>query len=456
MSRRRSKQSNRGCCSLFLWLFIISIAVSFFAPSSKKDKKTEPSTHSTAVTWPIKETKKQSETPSKSETQKQTEKQAETRHITIKVEEASAFDLGSVPDYSGSPTTPINDNVPYFTSSDMTVQSFAHYGDLDSLGRCTAAIACIGTDIMPTASRGEVGSIKPTAWHLVKYDGIDGNYLYNRCHLIAYELAGENANEKNLITGTRYLNTEGMLPYENKVANYVQSTGNHVMYRVSPIFDGDNLLADGVLMEGKSVEDSGAGIQFCVFAYNLQPGITIDHANGDSIGKEYIGSDTAKYDGVDFSSPEVVKAVQTALNNAGYDCGKADGIAGNNTLAAVERYRLERGTSGSGIDAYLAIALGLRAYDLLKSQNQPVQKQQPQTIKETSTPQTSAPETSAPETSGPASSGTTYVVNTNTGKFHYPSCSSVSQMANHNRWDYTGSRDELIARGFEPCQRCNP
>lgn len=188
---------------------------------------------------------------------------------------------GKIPAYSGSPYTVVNNNVPSFTN--LTTTSFESYGDLDSLGRCTAAYACIGRDLMPTEERGSIGMIKPTGWHTVRYDGIvDGNYLYNRCHLVGYQLTGENENEKNLITGTRYLNVEGMLPFENMVADYIKETGNHVMYRVTPEFEGNNLLASGVLMEAKSVEDNGAGIQFCVYCYNVQPGITINYATGDS------------------------------------------------------------------------------------------------------------------------------------------------------------------------------
>lgn len=190
----------------------------------------------------------------------------------------------NVPAYNGSPYVVVNNNVPFFTASDdNTTSSFETYGDLDSLGRCTTAYACIGQDLMPTEPRGDIGSVKPTGWHTVKYPGIvDGNYLYNRCHLIGYQLTAENANEKNLITGTRYMNTEGMEPFENLVADYIKETGNHVLYRVTPMFEGSNLVASGVLMEAKSVEDQGAGVEFCVYCYNVQPGITINYATGDS------------------------------------------------------------------------------------------------------------------------------------------------------------------------------
>ena len=185
--------------------------------------------------------------------------------------------------YSGSPYEVVHDNVPFFTEEEKIVDGFEEYSALDRLGRCGVAYANICIDVMPVESRGSIGNIRPSGWHTVKYnDLIDGNYLYNRCHLIAFELAGENANEKNLITGTRYMNVVGMLPFENKVADYVKTTQHHVLYRVTPVFTDDNLVADGVLMEAYSVEDKGEGIQFCVYAFNVQPGIEIDYATGES------------------------------------------------------------------------------------------------------------------------------------------------------------------------------
>lgn len=203
-------------------------------------------------------------------------------NITSSTTTEQTFDISSIPEYNGSPYVEINDNVPQFTKSEITTSSFEIYGGLDGLGRCTTAFSCIGKDLMPTEKRGEIGSVKPTGWHLAKYDFIDGKYLYNRCHLIGYQLTGENANEKNLITGTRYLNIQGMLPFENEVAEYIKNTNNHVMYRVTPIFEEDNLLADGVQMEGYSVEDKGRSISFNVFCYNVQPGVNIDYATGDN------------------------------------------------------------------------------------------------------------------------------------------------------------------------------
>ena len=273
--------------------------------------------------------------------------------------------MSDVPAYSGAAYAAVNNNVPYFTSSDLTTSSFESYGSLDHLGRCSVAYACVGQDIMPTEERGSIGQVKPTGWHTIKYDCVDGKYLYNRCHLIGYQLSGENANEENLITGTRYLNIEGMLPFENMVADYVQETNNHVLYRVTPIFEGDNLLADGVLMEGYSVEDEGDDICFCVFAYNVQPGVTINYATGDSA---LDGSTSAS----EPSAPPVVQKPSSDTQN---------------------------GASTSEAD---------------------------------------------------------YVLNKNTKKFHLPSCSSADDIKDSNREDYHGTREDLIARGYDPCKRCNP
>lgn len=292
-------------------------------------------------------------------------------------EGTSAFSLREIPAYSGTPYTEVNGNQPYFTEEELTTQSFETYSELDSLGRCGMAYANVGQDLMPTEPRGEIGAVKPSGWHLVKYDNVDGKYLYNRCHLIAYMLAAENANPQNLITGTRYLNVQGMLPFETKVCDYVKNTGNHVLYRVTPIFDGDNLLADGVLMEAYSVEDAGEGICFCVFAYNVQPGIGIDYATGDNWAE---GSGTYQ-----------------------------------STVASV-------------------------------AEETPV----PQP--ETDTAVQITPESSVSQ----ESRETTYVLNTNTKKFHYPTCSSVDDMKEKNKQIYTGSRDEVINMGYVPCKRCNP
>ncbi len=277
----------------------------------------------------------------------------------------TVFALSEVAAYNGEPYVAINGNTPYFTDDDLTTTSFETYSPLDDLGRCGVTYACVGQDIMPTEERGSIGQVKPTGWHTVKYDCVDGKYLYNRCHLIGFQLTGENANEENLITGTRYLNIEGMLPFENMVADYVQETNNHVLYRVTPIFEGENLLASGVLMEGYSVEDEGAEICFCVYAYNVQPGVTINYATGDS------------------------------------------------------------------------------ALDADSSTSEPMA---PPVVQEP-TPDTQT---------GTLTAEADYVLNNNTKKFHLPSCSSADDIKASNREDYYGSREDLIARGYDPCKRCNP
>ena len=288
--------------------------------------------------------------------------------------EAPAFSLSSIVEYTDKPYVAVNGNVPYFTEGELTDQSYEYYSDLDALGRCGTACASIGQDLMPTEPRGSIGMVKPTGWHTVRYDDlVDGKYLYNRCHLIGYQLTGENANTKNLITGTRYLNIDGMLPFENMVADYVKETGNHVMYRVTPIFEGDNLLANGALMEGYSVEDNGAGICYCIYAYNVQPGVEIDYATGDS--KRMDSSNTAQ-------SPSTVAPVPAQEPD---DSASSDNTSTGNDTAQAD-----------------------------------------------------------------------YILNTNTKKFHYPTCSSVKDMKDKNKQEYHGTRGEVIAKGYSPCGRCKP
>lgn len=197
--------------------------------------------------------------------------------------DASPVDISGMPEYSGKPAVEINGNQPMFSSRELAASyGTENYGKLDSLGRCTTAFAMVGEETMPTAKRGDISSIKPTGWRQAFYDCVDNDALYNRCHLVGYQLTAENANEKNLITGTRYMNVDGMEPFESEVADYVKETGNHVAYRITPLFDGDNLVASGVQMEALSVEDNGAGICFNVYCYNVQPGVKIDYATGES------------------------------------------------------------------------------------------------------------------------------------------------------------------------------
>lgn len=188
--------------------------------------------------------------------------------------------LDNIPAYSGKVYVEINGNIPFFEESDYTTDSYEKYSPLDSLGRCGAAMACIGLDIMPTDDReSSLASVTPSGWNQINYDG---TFLYHRCHLIGFQLTGENANERNLITGTGYMNVKGMLPFENLVDDYIEDTENHVLYRVTPIFEGNNLVANGVLMEAYSIEDAGEGVTFCVYVYNVQPGVKIDYRTGKS------------------------------------------------------------------------------------------------------------------------------------------------------------------------------
>lgn len=206
-----------------------------------------------------------------------------TQNITAEQTTAeSVADTDEIPPYKNAPYVEINNNKPDFDKADLTTGAFEKYAKLDKYGRCGVAYANVCKETMPTQERGSIGSVKPTGWQTVKYNNIDGKYLYNRCHLIGYQLSAENANEKNLITGTRYLNVTGMLPFENRVADYIEETNNHVLYRVTPVFEGDNLLASGVQIEAYSVEDDGKGICFNVYCYNVQPGIEIDYATGKS------------------------------------------------------------------------------------------------------------------------------------------------------------------------------
>ena len=210
----------------------------------------------------------------------------EKETVTQYTEIAHSDSINDIQPYTYYPYTTVNNNIPEFEKTDYT-QSFEEYGELDSLGRCTSCIANIGTDLMPTEERGAIGSVKPTGWHIAKYNNVDGKYLYNRCHLIGYQLTAENANPNNLITGTRYLNIDGMLPFENEVADYIKKTNNHVLYRVTPIFKGNELVARGVQMEAYSIEDKGEGVKFNVYCYNIQPDIEINYATGES---SYIGT----------------------------------------------------------------------------------------------------------------------------------------------------------------------
>lgn len=267
---------------------------------------------------------------------------------------AAAITLTSVPQYTNQPYVAVNNNVPGFTEEDLTTKSFEKYSELDKYGRCGVAYANVSKETMPTEKRGKIGQVKPTGWQTAKYDSVDGKYLFNRCHLIGFQLTAENANERNLITGTRYMNVDGMLPFENMVADYVKETGNHVLYRVTPLFTGNNLVADGVQMEAMSVEDKGEGISFNVFCYNVQPGIDIDYATG-------------------------------------YSKLAAPGSVGGKICPAADEFAVKN-----------------------------------------------------------------FVLNKSSKKFHKPECSGAYDINPKNKENYTGTRNELTSKGYEPCGLCKP
>ncbi len=229
---------------------------------------------------------------------------------------APAVSLDSIPAYNGTPYVILEDNVPLFAEEELTVYAYENYSSLDLLGRCGTAVACLGRELMPTAERESIGSVKPSGWQTIKFDFVDGKYLYNRCHLIGFQLAGENANERNLITGTRYMNTEGMLPFENMVADYIKETDNHVMYRVTPVYDGNNPVANGVTMEAYSVEDNGEGICFYVYCYNVQPGVTIDYTTGNAVAAVLPEGEQGTYI-LNTNSKKIHKADCDAAHNIG-------------------------------------------------------------------------------------------------------------------------------------------
>ncbi len=278
--------------------------------------------------------------------------------------------LRAPPPYAGEAVTAVNGNRPLFSREELEGLRSIRFSELDALGRCGPASAYLGPETLPAEKRAPIGAVRPSGWHTVRYDGlIEDKYLYNRCHLIGYQLSGDNADPRNLITGTRYLNVSGMLPYENAVFDYIRSSGNHVLYRVTPVFSDDALLASGVLMEARSVEDGGAGIRFCVYAHNVQPGIVIDYLTGDSHAQG----------GEESPRPETLFP-----------------------------FSAEEGSP-------------------------------------------------AADRSLPAPEGApVYILNTNTRRFHDPSCPSVTEMNESNREYFYGTREEALERGYRPCGRCKP
>lgn len=313
--------------------------------------------------------------PAEDTNQQETEAVGENRPVT----DDGVLSYRDVPAFEGNPYVYVNDGEPTFTDEQRAAEpGHERYGELDELGRCTAAFAVVGPETQPTEKRGSIGEIRPSGWQMAKYDFVEGKYLFNRCHLLGYQLTGENANPQNLITGTRYLNIQGMLPFENAVADYVDATGNHVLMAVTPIFEGSELVARGVHMMAESVEDGGEGVAFNVFCYNVQPGVVIDYGTGESMLEE------------DATPLPDVSGAESAPDTASEGAGAGEAS--------------EKGATGSA-----------------------------------------------------EGKGTTeYVLNTNSKKFHLPSCSSVDQMSPKNREDVEDTRENLIAKGYDPCKRCNP
>ena len=297
MGKRTKKRGSRNVILIILLLILFTAGI-----GGQAGKRSQPELDKTndSVIFEV-SSGGHAEDSAVSKAEKQDQEEESALQEQTKDLEKSASDttiqtlsVDEIPAYSGQAAIEINQNVPGFTESDYTTEAFEQYSPLDGLGRCGIAYACVGEEIMPTEERGAIGMVKPSGWHTVKYDFVDGKYLYNRCHLIAYMLSGENANIENLITGTRYLNTEGMLPYENQVADYVHATGNHVLYRVTPLYEGDNLVASGVEIEASSVEDKGKSLSFHVYCYNVQPGVTIDYATGDSALAEDLATENVQ------------------------------------------------------------------------------------------------------------------------------------------------------------------
>lgn len=305
-----------------------------------------------------------------------------------------------IPAYSGSASVTINDNKPEFSKSEITEASFESYGELDDLGRCTPATASIGKDLMPTKDRESISMVKPTGWEQEKYPGLvdsDPPFLYNRCHMIGFQLTGENANEQNLITGTRYMNVEGMLPYENEVADYIKSTGNHVMYRVTPVFEGNNLLCDGVKIEALSVEDDGKGVSFNVFCYNVQPGVIIDYSDGSNkLDRNYKADQGNKLED------------KTASDN-----GKTSSETGSQSGKTTFTLEEFAGTGSGDTTDNVSRSTSDKTYS--------------------------------------------YIGNRNSHVFHYPDCDSVSDMKEKNKVFFEdATRDEVMEQEYRPCGRCKP
>ena len=353
--------------------------------------------------------------------------------VSVSAEAKVKITLDNIPAYSGKAYVELNGNVPSFKKSQLTTEAFEKYSKLDDLGRCGVAFANVCLDTMPTEARGSIGSIKPSGWHTVKYDNVDGKYLYNRCHLIGYQLTAENDYKKNLITGTRYMNTDGMLPFENKVANYVESTGNHVLYRATPVYEGDNLLAGGVQLEAYSVEDKGKGVCFNVYCYNVQPDIVIDYSDGSSkLSDNAIVSIKLSYSKYSLKVGQSKTLVATTSPEKAAKSVKW--YSSNNKIATVNSKGKVTAKKAGTVTITAKTTNGLKATCKITVKNNAV----------------------VVDNSDKSTGGSSYILNTNTKKFHYPSCSSVKAMSAKNKWAVDYSRDKIMGMGYDPCKRCNP
>lgn len=356
-------------------LLSMSLLAGCSASMAADEAPTDKSTPELASTGASDDSQEPQATPAEDANQQNAEAASENRSAT----DDGALSYRDIPAFDGNPYVYVNDGEPVFTDDQRAAEpGYERYDELDELGRCTAAFAVVGPETQPTEKRGSIGEVRPSGWQMAKYDFVEGKYLFNRCHLLGSQLTGENANERNLITGTRYLNVQGMLPFENAVADYVDATGNHVLMAVTPVFESSELVARGVHMMAESVEDGGEGVAFNVFCYNVQPGVVIDYGTGESMLEE------------DATPLPDVSGAESAPDTAseGTDAGEAS----------------EKGATGSN------------------------------------------------ESKGVAE----YVLNTNSKKFHVPSCSSVDQMSPKNREDVEDTRENLIANGYDPCKRCNP
>ena len=310
--------------------------------------------------------------------------------------ESARATIADIPTYTGALCININNGVPGFTASDEQRGAFMQFSDLDFEGRCGTAFAQIGTDTVSNDKRGDISSVHPSGWVQKKYSFVDDGMLYNRSHLIAHQLCGENANEKNLITGTRTFNVVGMLYYEELVGDYVRATGNHVLYRVTPLFAANDLVARGVQMEAKSIEDNGEGVQFNVFVYNVEPGVSIDYVTGESWESADTPAVSSKGEST-ITTAAAARAAQAGENSTPFDANNASST-----------------NSGANANA------------------------------------------SDQETSGQSAEQQDYILNVKNKKFHLPSCSAANDIAAANKQDYTGTRNDLIARGYTPCGICKP